>query len=96
MPVLVLKQLQRCARDEDLASRLGTHDIYPVVLGLMDAELIVSREVIVFLDQLAESKPGLAVVTNVETVNILKKIMINSEITKFRVLELVVKIGQMR
>lgn len=95
VPVLVLKQLQRCARDEDLASRLGSHDIYPVVLGLMDAELIVSREVIVFLDQLAESKPGLAVVTNVETVNVLKKIMTNSEITKFRVLELVVKIGQM-
>ena len=83
-------------RDEELANRLGDLQLFPPVLALLAGQQAVAREAALFLEQLAESKNGLAVMTRPDTANTLKKLMTKDDITKFRVLEMVVKIGQLR
>jgi len=94
VPILVLKQLQRCARDDDLSQILGQHPIYHRSLQLMKEDLSVAAEVAAFLLQLTEHKLGLDLFVGNETVSCLQEQMTENETVALRVLELAVKVSQ--
>ena len=55
--LLILKQMQRFSQDDDLASLIGTHPIYPVAVNLMAADLNISTQVMFLIFVLSYFSP---------------------------------------
>jgi len=94
--VLVLEQLKRCARDEELAVKLSQHSIYlPAVRLMGSGELALAAAVAELLILVAETRAGLAVLLATPTVQVLAELSGMSDTVNCRVLDLVVKVSQL-
>ena len=96
VPLLVIKQLQRFAGDEELAAMIGNHPIYLEVLEHIKDELIVAEAVSEFMFQLSETKAGMRIVLGNPSVAVVQQMSNINETIKIRILQTAVKISQLR
>ena len=95
--VLIIKQVQRCARDEELSVSIASHPIYLPSLRLLNHEdLKVGAEVSELLQLMAEHPAGLKTLLDQRTVATLQQLATANDTMKIRGLDVVVKISQFR
>jgi len=93
--VLIIKQVQRCARDEELSVSIASHPIYLPSLRLLNHEdLKVGAEVSELLQLMAEHPAGLKTLLDQRTVATLQQLATANDTMKIRGLDAVVKISQ--
>lgn len=96
VPICILKQMERCARDDELAGMICQHPIFLPALRLLKADLSVYSEVSKFVLQVAETTTGARILLGAETVAELHLLGSLNEVIKIRVLEVAVRISQLR
>lgn len=93
--LLVLRQLRRCATDDDLVSLVSTRGLVTPIIRKLRAELAVSSEVTSLLVSMADTRPGLEIITGAESVKLMSELAEVSSILQMRVLEVMVLITQL-